>query len=176
MDLDNLIAHFKGPLTGLIASWGASPADAVDLASDTFAEAYLARGRFRGDWGDPASTGAWLRGIAHNLFQSHRRRESRPMEALGGRDFAGVENLQSSEQESRASRVRRAMDSLQAPFRTVLYMRYVDGSGMAEMAGLLGITERAVEGRLHRARKALSLLLQDDKTMAAQAEQELDNE
>ncbi len=176
MELNSLIAHFKGPLTGLIASWGASPADAVDLCMDSFAEAYLARERFRGDWNELASTGAWLRGIAHNLFQAHRRRETRPMEALGDRDFARDEDLGACERESRASRVRRAMDSLQAPYRTVLYMRYVDGSGLAEVAGLLGISEKAVEGRLYRARKALAVLLQDDKAMAAQAEQELDNE
>ncbi len=176
MDLDSLIAHFKGPLTGLIASWGASSVDAVELCMDTFAEAYLARDRFRGDWNELSSTGAWLQGIAHNLFQAHRRRESRPMEALGNRDFTGEEDLEACERESRASRVRRAMDSLQAPFRTVLYMRYVDASGPAEIAGLLGITEKAVEGRLYRARKALSLLLQGDKAMSAQNEQELDNE
>ncbi len=32
MDLDLLIDRFRGPLVGLLASWGASPRDAHELA------------------------------------------------------------------------------------------------------------------------------------------------
>jgi len=156
MDLDKLVAHFRGPLTGLIASWGASPADAVELCMDTFAEGYLARSKFRGDWNELASTGAWLRGIAYNLHRAHRRRGLRPVEPLGEHDLPDRDDLSVANEESRADQVRAAMDLLKGEYRTVLYMRYVENSGLAEIAGLLEISERAVEGRLYRARKALA--------------------
>ncbi len=41
-------------------------------------------------------------------------------------------------------------------------MRYVEGSGLAEIGALLGIGERAVEGRLRRARTELRRLLGAD--------------
>ncbi len=153
MDLDKLVEHFRGPLTGLIASWGASPADAIELCMDTFAEGYLVRDKFRGDWDELSSTGAWLRGIAYNLFRAHRRRNLRPVESLDDTDVAGPSQ---DPEPTRAEQVRRAMDVLKGEYRTVLYMRYVENSGLAEIARLLGVSERAVEGRLYRARKALA--------------------
>ncbi|MBL4771766.1 MAG: RNA polymerase sigma factor [Planctomycetes bacterium] len=155
MDLDKLISHFRGPLTGLIASWGLSPGDAVEICMDTFAEAYLGKDRFRGDWNELASTGAWLRGIAYNLFRTHRRGSLRPTEPMGDRDFAEPEGPDEPQDDSRVSQVRKAMALLKGEHRSVLFMRYVESSGPAEIAALMGLTERAVEGRLYRARKAL---------------------
>ncbi|MDF1837212.1 MAG: sigma-70 family RNA polymerase sigma factor, partial [Planctomycetota bacterium] len=173
MDLDELVEHFRGPLTGLIASWGVPPADAIELCMDTFAEGYLVREKFRGDWGELASTGAWLRGIAYNLFRAYRRRVSAPMEALGERDLPGPSDPGEGTETSRADQVRWAMDALKGDYRTVLYMRYVENSGLAEIAGLLEVSERAVEGRLYRARKALAEqlggLVSESKTMAGES-------
>ena len=79
MELSEILDRFRGPLIGLIASWGATYADAVELAQDSFADAYLNRDACRGDWEDPAVFGRWLRGIARNKFRyelrSRKRRE-----------------------------------------------------------------------------------------------------
>ena len=64
MPLGDLLDTFRGPLVGLIASWGASWTDAVEIAQDSFAEAYLRRECCRGDWRDPAVFGPWLRGVS----------------------------------------------------------------------------------------------------------------
>jgi len=64
LDLSDFIDRFRGPLIGLIASWGANYNDASEIAQDSFADAYLNRGSCRGDWQDPEVFGAWLRGIA----------------------------------------------------------------------------------------------------------------
>ncbi|MDP6539419.1 MAG: sigma factor [Planctomycetota bacterium] len=82
MDLDGFIDRFRGPLIGLVASWGASPRDAVEIAQDAFAEAYLGRERFRGSFEDEVAAGAWLRGIARNLHhRGARRRATASLEA-----------------------------------------------------------------------------------------------
>ena len=44
-------------------------------------------------------------------------------------------------------------------WREVLTMRYVGGSGLAEIAAVMEISVRAVEGLLHRARKELQSVL-----------------
>ena len=59
-----------------------------------------------------------------------------------------------------------AVGQLQESWREVLMMRYVEGSGLAEIGALLGIGPRAVEGRLRRARTELRRLLE------AQADEE----
>src|SRR4051794_38130577 len=79
MDLAALITTYRGPVVGLIASWGAPWADAAELAQDSFAEAYLNRESCRGDWSNPEIFGPWLRGVALNVYRNwaraRRRRE-----------------------------------------------------------------------------------------------------
>ncbi|MCA9000580.1 MAG: sigma-70 family RNA polymerase sigma factor [Planctomycetes bacterium] len=159
MDFDRIVEQFRGPLTGLIASWGASPADAIELCMDAFSEGYMARDRFRGDWDEPREVGAWLRGIAQNLHRAHRRKLRRSPTLLTDADRSDLEADRPAGLSPRAERVRRAMGLLRQEHREVLSMRYVENSGLAEIAALIGTTERAVEGRLYRARKALSELL-----------------
>ena len=170
MDLDHLIADFRGPLVGLLAAWGASPAEALELAADSFAEAYLSRARFEGSWEDPAAAGAWLRGIAHKLFHASQRKRGR-MQSL---DAAGREvhakasgapgSLERLERDEEAERLHAAMAELSGPHRTVLLMRYVEGSSLACIGALLGLSARAVEGRLRRARAVLKAKLEAGMT------------
>ena len=173
MDLDPLIDRFRGPLVGLLASWGASPRDAHELAQDTFCQAYLSRERFEGDWTDPGAAGAWLRGIASRLWLSHGRRTRRP-DAVVQRELAPrlEESLGERDEESdEAARLRVLIGALPGELRTILHLRYVEDSGLAEIAGLMGLTERAVEGRLHRARKELKDRLEAAGAVASQAAQ-----
>lgn len=41
LDLTDAVDRFRGPLVGLIASWGASHADASELAEESFVDAYV---------------------------------------------------------------------------------------------------------------------------------------
>ena len=164
MELSPLIARFRGPLIGLLHAWGAQAADAVEIAQDVFAEAYVGRERFRGDWENSGEVGAWLRGIALNLHRSRIRREGRA-ESLGERDF---EAEREEPEPEGAGAVRAAIERLRGPWKTVLLMYYVEGSGLAEIAALLGVTERAVEGRLHRARNELKAILAPEREAEGQ--------
>src|SRR5262245_51116877 len=80
-ELTRFINAYRGPLIGLIASWGAPWADAAEIAQDSFAEAWIKRNYCRGDWTNPEVFGSWLRGVAYNLYRnwsrSRRRFESR---------------------------------------------------------------------------------------------------
>lgn len=163
MDLDDLIHRYRGPLVGLLAAWGNGPRDARELAQDTFAEAYLSRERFRGRWDRDADVGPWLTGIARNLHRSHgRRRLGPPRLARTSLEALPPEALQqpSAEPGLDPEPLLAALDELRGPWRTVLIMRYVDGSGLAEIGALLGLGTRAVEGRLRRAREELRRVLE----------------
>ena len=158
MDLEPLISSHRGPLIALISSWGASPRDAVELAQHTFSEAYLSRDRYKGDWDDLKALGAWLLGIANNLFHVGQRASSGSGRLISMPEVSAAdrpEDTESQEREERVSGVRTALLQLKATERTVLLMRYTEGSSLAVIGSLLGLGERAVEGRLRRARAAL---------------------
>jgi len=150
--LDGWIAAFRGPLVGLLASWGTDWRAAEELAQDTFAEAWLGRDRFRGSFDDHGALGAWLRGIAFNLHSTAvRDAQRRSALALDDHDAATEE----TEPVPRRDALSRAFGKLRAPHQAVLRMHYLEETSTKDVAALLGMTNKAVESRLYQARVAL---------------------
>jgi len=150
-DLERWIAAFRGPLIGLLASFGLDWAAAEELAMDVFAEAWLARARFAGDPAEVEAVGAWLRGIAVHLYRARgRRRAARAAVAL-------PEELASPEVEDdeRRALLVAAFAELEPEHQTVLRMHYLEETSAREVAALLATTPKAVEMRLYQARRAL---------------------
>jgi RNA polymerase sigma factor (sigma-70 family) len=149
--LEQWLARFRAPLVGLIASWGAEWAAAEELAMDTFAEAWLARHRLRGDPTDDRVIGPWLRGIAHNLQHARLRQvrrqrfEALPSELPSPSPVA----------DERLDALRAAFAQLRDDQQTILRMFYLDETSTREVAALLELTPKAVESRLHAARAVL---------------------
>src|SRR5262245_25334952 len=112
--LERWIDAFRGPLTGLLASWGSDWRAAEELAQDVFAEAWLSRERFRGDPEDLEAAGAWLRGIAARLDHVEWRRSARRPEPL---DDAPAPV---TEQDPRREELVQAFARLSSPHQTVL--------------------------------------------------------
>lgn len=167
MDVEHLSETWRGPLVGLCAGWGAPWRDAEELAQDTLVEAYLARGRLIGDPLDPRVVGPWLRGIARNLYrgwqrQGLRRRETELVDEVA-RDGA-------DEEDPRLEDLRRAMARLPRKHRTVLYLRYLEETRVREVAALLGVPEKTVEGRLYQARLALRRALEAPEPLTKERE------
>src|SRR5258708_4336756 len=71
--LELWIGSFRGPLIGLLASWGSDWRTAEELAQDVFAEAWWGGERFGGAAADLEAVGAWLRGIAFHPFRAQQR-------------------------------------------------------------------------------------------------------
>lgn len=161
MDLTSLIDIYRGPLIGLIASWGVSVGDAVDIAQDSFSEAWLNRAACRGDWSDPEFFGRWLRGVALNQFRNWRRSRLRrerlvkPVTILDDQTVTPDE-VDSSEQ---LDALRNAINRLPADQRQVILMHYLEETSIGRIATLLAVSAKTVEGRLYRARKTLHDLL-----------------
>ena len=151
--LEHWITHFRGPLVGLLASWGADWRTAEDLAMDTFAEAWLGRARLRGDPTDLAAVGAWLRGIAQNLLRSYQRGLTR-VATLDDRTANEVPEP-SNEPDARQLALRHAFTQLRIEHQEVLRMHYLEETTARNVAALLGVSQKTVEMRLYQARRAL---------------------
>lgn len=157
--LELWIERFRGPLVGLLASWGADWGEAEELAMDAFAEAWLGRSRFRGYPRDSRAVGAWLRGIASNLYRSRVRScRSRPVHPLAPADLEVADPRTGGPSDERLEALRAAFPLLSNSHQTVLRMFYLESASTRDVAALLGITEKAVESRLRHARRALQEL------------------
>ncbi len=151
LDLDRLIDRWRGPLVGLFAGWGAPWGAARELAQDAFAELYVSRGRFEGDFDDPGAVGPWLRGIARNLYRGWSREQAE----RGARVELAEPATEPREEDPRLEDLRTEVARLPEPERLVISMFYLEGNPVRTVAALLGVTEKAVEGRLGRARRRL---------------------
>ena len=154
-ELERWIGAFRGPLIGLLASWGADWRAAEELAQDTFAEAWLGRQRFRGDARELEAVGPWLRGIAFHLFRAEGRQTER-REALV---LPPEPPADESELDERRAALRAAFARLSGAHQTVLRMHYLEETSAREVAALLGLTPKAVEDRLYHARRTLRELV-----------------
>lgn len=163
MDLTDFITSYRGPLIGLIASWGAPWGDAIEIAEDSFAEAWLNRESCRGDWNQPEVFGRWLRGVALNLYRNWVRKRQRQQRRTVTLEPAIVESViatpPSSEIADRIAALRKAMEKLPDGQRQVIYMHYLEETSVKQVAALLSVSVKTVEGRLYQARRTLKRLI-----------------
>jgi RNA polymerase sigma-70 factor (ECF subfamily) len=164
MDLTTLLNTYRGPLIGLIASWGVPWGDAIEIAQDSFADAWLKRESCRDDWNDPEVFGRWLRGVALNRYRNWsrsrwRRRLRMVSLAPAALEMAAARSeLEPSEQ---VQALRRAIERLPARQRQVVLMHYLEETSVNDVASLLSVSSKTVEGRLYQARRTLRRLLDD---------------
>jgi RNA polymerase sigma-70 factor (ECF subfamily) len=157
MDLIGLINLYRGPLIGLIASWGAPWADATEIAQDSFADAWLKRAACRGDGNEPEVFGRWLRGVARNHYRNWSRSKRRRERAvtLSCVDLEQVVAPADLEHSERLESLREAIARLPTRQRQVVLMHYLEETSVKEIAVLLSVTATTVEGRLYQARRTL---------------------
>jgi RNA polymerase sigma factor (sigma-70 family) len=162
--LSDLMNIYRGPLVGLIASWGAPWRDAAEIAQDSFAEAYLKRSACRGDWSNPDVFGRWLRGVARNVFRNWARGRRR-RERLIKLESACVEQAidpMTPTLSDQILRLRQAIERLPARLRQVVLMHYLEETSVRQVAILLSVSIKTVEGRLYQARRSLRRMLDND--------------
>ena len=164
MDLTTFINFYRGPLIGLIASWGAPWGEAVEIAQDSFSEAWLNRESCRGDWTDQDIFGRWLRGVALNRYRNWARSRSRyrtRFVSLTNDTIEDVAAPSTAEPSGYLDSLEKAIDRLPSPQREVVLMHYLEETSVKEVAALLSVTAKTVEGRLFQARRTLRQLLDE---------------
>jgi RNA polymerase sigma-70 factor, ECF subfamily len=136
---------------------------AKDLVQETFLNAYRGFKNFRGD----AQISTWLYTIASRAcLRMRRRRKGAPERELSLDEFIPtsdgefrlqipVEGL-SPEDALQNKQLREALDTaigkLPKQYKMALVLRDMEGLSAKEVGAIMGLNERAVKSRLHRAR------------------------
>lgn len=161
-----LIARHQGPIFGFIVHHVGDPETARDLAQEVFVRAWFALGRAR----PRAKFSTWLFQIALNLCRDHSRsravRQSRLSESLtrtedrpsgGQREIPDAGPAPNDEAEANEALDMLDVELAKLPegLRTPFILGAIEGCSHKEIAELLRVSPKAVEMRIHRARKIL---------------------
>ncbi|MBV8847519.1 MAG: sigma-70 family RNA polymerase sigma factor [Bryobacterales bacterium] len=125
------------------------------LAEDLVQEAWM---RALDDWsakGLPEEPLAWLLRVAHNILMSHFRRIRLQQLDPAVIDLAAEDPALGPTNAEAAAAIGWGMAQLRRADADVLEAFYFDGRSVREIAAEHSISERAVEGRLRRAREKL---------------------
>lgn len=168
-------AHFRA-VSGYFAARGTSLDDALDLAQETFLQAYRGLDRFRGE----ASAKTWLFSIARNVWLSALRSRAAakrdgvrvPLDeahlpVAAGERSAGREGSQPLAgvlQRERVEQLREALAALPPQMRQCVMLRLFQGLRYREIAAVLRIAEATVKNHLFQAKRRLTALLEEYST------------
>lgn len=161
-----LVERHREAIYRLVRTATGDPDEAFDIVQETFLAAFGALRNY-----DPARPlRAWLAAIALNKARDWARRRTvrrflglaMPEDAASWvRDTAPLPD-EVAEQRDALAATARAVAALPANLKNVLLLRTVEGLSQAETALALGISEKAVETRLYRARQKLADVPRDD--------------
>lgn len=160
-----LMNRHRSPIYRLVRGAIGDADEALDLTQETFVAAFQALRTY-----DPGrSFRPWVSRIAINKCRDWRRRRAvrrliafaLPLEAGMAVSDHGVPVDQGLLDREDLRRVSIAIAALPGAVREPLVLRAIEGLSQAETAGVLGISEKAVETRVRRARARLSEILRD---------------
>ena len=157
--LNKLIRKYQEPLFWFIWRYTGDEETARDLLQETFVRLYFGIRRFK----PHAKFATWLYSIAMNLCRdyarSKQRRQSYVTESLDAgdlhREVADRGAAADVESHERLEALEKAIKELPHDLRTALLLFAVEGRSQQECAELLGVSAKAVEARVYRARKRL---------------------
>lgn len=154
-----LMRRHKHGLYRLVKGYIGDASEAYDLVQEAFVAAWSALARYDGR----RSFGVWLRRIAINKCRDWRRRRAvrqffykaedinRP-----GLDVAQPIIAPNNREEEDFARLDRAVAALPANLKEPLLLSLTGDLSHNEIAEILGITAKAVEVRIYRAKRALA--------------------
>lgn len=121
--------------------------DAQDATQDTFYR-YL---RTKPDFSDEEHEKAWLIRVAVNVSKDMRRFWKRHPKIF-------IEQLEDYYENPEEGEILEELLKLPDKLKTVIYLHYIEGYQVKEIASMLCISENAVKKRLQRGREQLKLI------------------
>lgn len=152
--MDALLLHYGPLMRYIIAPILQNPQDREDCLSEVSMRVWEKIGQFDGEKG---SFRAWLTAITRNTALNHARKASGSSaeelsESTPSPDPTPEETLLKKE---RQEALKTALSRLSYKDRLLFYRKYYYRQSTAQIAAELGMTERAVEGKLYRVKKQL---------------------
>jgi len=159
---NHIVRRHQEPLYRFIRRYVGDADEAYDLLQETFVSAWQALGRY--DPARPAAT--WLRRIALNKCRDWGRRRVVRGFFYGARALdettAAPEASADDANEAALTRLDRAIAALPGQLKEPLLLTAFEGLSQAAAGEALGISAKAVETRVYRARKLLAEALKAD--------------
>jgi RNA polymerase sigma factor (sigma-70 family) len=161
----------------MLVRYCASLTHDLDVAEDLAQASLIEAWRHEAELRDPRARAGWLLRIARNQWLMWARKWGREQTGGGERTHeASLSDLPDPvdleielERDELAGLLDRAMALLPQETRDVLVRRYVEEAPQAEIATYLGLSEGAVEARLHRGKLALKRILTNELSDDAMA-------
>lgn len=152
--MDALLLHYGPLMRYIIAPILQNPQDREDCLSEVSMRVWEKIGQFDGEKG---SFHAWLTAITRNTELNHARKASGSSaeelsESTPSPELSPEETLLKKE---RQEALKTALSRLSYKDRLLFYRKYYYRQSTAQIAAELGMTERAVEGKLYRVKKQL---------------------
>lgn len=150
----------------------------ADDTEDAMQEALIKTYRYVGRIRDPAAFKPWLyRTVRNACLIGRRKRAGEPTRLRSLDDVAGEHPdsgrvtardpgknpEQLADNAALRRRLRRALRTLPAPYRAVVFLREMEGLSTREVARVMGVSEDNVKTRLHRARVQLQAALHEGR-------------
>lgn len=121
---------------------------AEELTSETFYQAYLHIGQFRGD----CKVETWLCQIAKNAFFREQRRIKRTIQKG---DMAEIDGFSAIDNRLQALEIHKQLHRLKEPYREVFMLRIFGELTFKEIADICGKTESWAKVTFYRAKNKL---------------------
>lgn len=150
MTVEELVMEYSNMLFKICIVILGNEQDAQDAVQDTFCR-YM---EHRHDFRDKEHEKAWLIKVATNRCRDLRRWSLRHPSATMEEAAAYCEMPEQSE-------VLSALLKLPYKLKIAIYLHYIEGYRVAEMASMLGISTDAVKKRLQRGREELKIILEE---------------
>ena len=158
-----MLTHFDGMLHYIIRGMLENPQDREDCLAEVQRKLWETRMQYDPERSSPA---VWVTVLCRNTAFDHLRRRKRQSGSAEELDPAHPDPTPGPEeqviQKERIQILQQALAALSPKDRNLVYRKYYYLQSTARMAAELGLTERAVEGRLYRIRQKLQKQLGGD--------------
>ena len=162
------LAHHGDLVYGIALRSTKRPADAEDLAQETFIRAYRALAGYDAERIAELRPRGWLAAIAGNLSRNRAKRKAPAttgLDALAERaDADAPQPERAAEQRETAHQWRQRLDALPRRYRRAVELRHVSGLSYPELAEALGRPLGTVKSDVHRGVKLLREALIQEET------------
>ena len=152
---EKLVSVYENRIFNFLRQLVRNDHDAEDLTQETFVKAYRNLHRYR-----PAlAFTPWLFVIARRTAASHFRAAKSFEELLDELEGGGVDPAAALEQKDEQDSLWKLVQTLKPKQAETIWLRYVEGFSVAEIASIMGTNGIHVKVLLHRARGVLSKML-----------------
>jgi RNA polymerase sigma-70 factor, ECF subfamily len=156
-----LLKRYQRPVHSLIRQVVHCKEDAEELTQDVFVKAFRKLGSFKGD----SSLSTWLHRIAYNTAIDATRKQKLFFPDFDEKELNNLadetvdELLSRENDEALLLRLEKAVERLSPEDKALITLYYTEEKSVNEVAAIAGLTPDHTKVKLHRARKKLVLLL-----------------